>query len=188
MIKGSETTTTNTYASLHTNASIALDEAIQVEDGQFFKTMTSIIFSAFTIEAYVNHILKDKSENWVKVEKYSALKKVEELYSILEIKLDKSKRPIQSIKNMFDFRNMLAHGKTTTKIKTFKVKKNITDISSKDLLGHAESEWEDLNTLKNAKIFFEDMEKVIRLLHKRIEPKMDPFIIRSSSSGDAQVL
>lgn len=129
MIKGIEETTTKTYVSLHTNASIALDEAIKIKDGQFFKTMTSIIFSAFTVEAYVNHILKDKAKNWEEIEKYSAIEKVEELYTILGVNLDKSKRPIQSIQRMFNFRNMLAHGKTTTETKKFKIKKDIQDIS-----------------------------------------------------------
>lgn len=188
MIVGTEETTTNTYVSLHSNASIALDEAIEIKDGQFFKTMTSIIFSAFTVEAYVNHILKDKLENWKEIEKYSAIEKVEKLYNILEINLDKSKRPIQSIQRMFDFRNMLAHGKTTTETKKFKIKKNIQDISQKDLLGHAKSEWEKLNTLNNSKIFFEDMEKVIKLLHKEIEPETNPFLVSLSITGKAQVI
>lgn len=182
--EGTEEITTNTYVSLHTNASIALSEATKVIDGRFFKTMTSIIFSAFTIEAYANHILKDISKKWEEVERYSSLEKVYELYNILEIDLDKSKRPIQSIQRIFNFRNMLAHGKTTTVIKKFKLKKDIQDLSSEDLLGHAKPEWEELNTLKNAKVFFEDMEKVIKLLHEEIASNINPFLVRSVSSGD----
>lgn len=188
MINGTETTTTNTYVSLYANASIALDEAIKIKDGQFYKTMTSLIFTAFTIEAYVNHMLKDKSKNWKETEKHTSLEKVYELYDILGINLDKSKRPIQSLQRMFDFRNMLAHGKTDTVIKRFKIKKNIQNISQKDLIDNSKSKWEKLNTLENSKIFFADMEYVIKLLHKEIEPEVEPFQLISSSGGNAQVI
>lgn len=180
--------TTNIYVSLHSNAKISLDDAIKNNEGRFYKTMTSIIFSAFTIEAYCNHILKNNEENWKGLERLPPFVKLEELYKSYGIKFDKSKRPIQSIKTMFDFRNMMAHGKTETNNDSKKLKKDILSISQSDLLDLSKTKWEEINSLKNAEIIFEDMEKIIRLINSVIEKNEDPFICSIELNGKIRTL
>lgn len=45
-----------------------------------------------------------------------------------------------------------------------------------------------MNTLKNAKIIFKDMEKVIKLIHSSNEHNEDPFYVSSEQSGSIRTI
>jgi hypothetical protein len=96
-------------------------------------------------------------------------------YDILceELKLcpDFSILPYQTVKNVFKFRNAIAHGKTKV------AKVNNKKIDSQDnLFNHTPRVWwEKFSTLENAKRAEEDISRIIMVLHSASGQKDDPF-------------
>ena len=104
--------TVNTYAYMRAAASHSLDCGKRRERGSFYQFMSSLIFSAFTLEAYMNHLGSEKVEYWKEIESIRHLDKLKILYLTLDLDFDQSKRPLQTITKLVKFRNFIAHGKT----------------------------------------------------------------------------
>ena len=78
--------------------------------GLYPDMMASLIFSSFENEAKVNFVGWSVLENgWP--ERASIVAKIDLLLVVLKINLDWDKRPLQTIKKLNRFRNILAHGK-----------------------------------------------------------------------------
>ena len=185
----SEETQTNTYMYLYKTANINLVELEDSESGSFYKIITCITFSAFTLEAYMNHMGYDNCEFWTEIEKNKPLEKLKILYSIFGLVFDKSSRPIQSIIEMYKYRNLLAHGKTETTTNTTSINQEVTEIDMSQIVGFAQTRWESMTTSSNARRYFDDMKKVIELLHSNIDDEVsDPFLVFNSSSGSGSPL
>lgn len=184
-----EETHTNTYMYLYKTANINLEELENSESGKFYKILTCIIFSSFTIEAYMNHIGYDNCDFWTEIEKNRPLEKLKILYSVFGLEFDKSSRPIQSIIEIFKYRNLLAHGKTETNTNTTSVNQEVTEVDMSEIVGFAKTRWEAMTTAVNARRYFDDMKEVIILLHSQIESDIsDPFLVFSSSAGNGSPL
>lgn len=185
----SEETQTNTYMYLYKTAKINLEELENSESGSFYKIITCITFCAFTLEAYTNHIGYDNCNFWNEIEKNKPLEKLKILYSTLNLEFDKSSRPIQSMIEMYKYRNLLAHGKTETNINTTSINQEVTEIDISQIAGFAQTRWDSMTTSTNARRYFDDMKKIIELLHRNIESELsDPFLLFNSSSGSGSPL
>ena len=95
-----------TYAYLRKAAVDALEKAKSIEEGSFYQLMSSLVFSAFAVEAYLNHVGEHKIQYWGEIEKIEPMAKLKVLYSHLNLQFDPSKRPIQTIRQLFKFRNL----------------------------------------------------------------------------------
>jgi hypothetical protein len=129
----------------------------------------SMVFSAFTVEACLNHIGANRTTFWSSVErKLSPPDKLDLLANLFGLKIDFSKRPFQTFKRMFRLRDALAHGKT----------ESITEESTQ-LLREGEhpkmpmTNWEKEINLRNAKIYFEDTKAIFQILCDKAT--MDPL-------------
>ena len=80
--------------------------------------------------------------------------------------------PYQTLKALFKFRNLIAHGKS-------KILEETNAISSKDgpYVHAPKTEWEEYCELDSAKRAKEDILKVIKELHKQAGLGNDPFIM-----------
>jgi len=125
-----------------------------------------MLYCAFTMEAFLNHIgsllLKtwDKSEIW-----YKPKQKLKCISENLEITFDLSKRPFQTFNDLFVYRNWLVHGKTEEVHEPTIIETSIgPDFDF-------ESEWEKWTNYKTAKRFNEDTCKMMNELYhvKRLE-------------------
>jgi len=185
----SEETQTNTYLYLYKTAKINLEELENSQSGSFYKIIICITFCAFTLEAYMNHIGYDNCNFWNEVEKNKPLEKLKILYSTFNLEFDKSSRPLQSIIEMYKYRNLLAHGKTETTTNTTSINQEVTEIDMSQIVGFAQTRWESMTTSSNARRYFDDMKKVIELLHSNIEDEVsNPFLVFNSSSGSGSPL
>jgi len=70
-----------------------------------------VVFAAFAIEAYLNSIGARKITFWDELERLPWKKKVEILHKQAGSKPDWGKEPLQFAKEVFEFRDKLAHGK-----------------------------------------------------------------------------
>lgn len=103
-----------TYAHLWTSSEFMLECGRRDQNGASHHYLSSIILTAFALEAYLNHAGREILNSWEQVEKsLSPLDKFSLICDIANIdKLDPGKTPLSTIREIFKFRNMVAHGKT----------------------------------------------------------------------------
>jgi len=154
-----------TFAQLHAAGVHALQDGTGRAKGSFYEFMTANMFAAFSVEAYLNHLGPRKFNCWEKLERLPVESKLVLLLEELKQQPDFSRRPFQTVKEMFKFRNQLAHG--TTK----RVPESGTESSMQNLLlgespRYPQLEWENQCTQETAERFMEDAKAVIVQLHQ----------------------
>jgi len=110
-VHSSKTVYTHVY--LNIVAEEALNRAKTTEEGSFYSCMTAELFSAFCLEAYLNHLGSQKIPYWESVEKkLGPREKLGIICYEIGLKPDFGSRPFQSFRVLFQLRNSLVHGKT----------------------------------------------------------------------------
>lgn len=167
------------YVYLFKAAQFALERAESGKDNPFFDCMSTILFSAFSMEAYLNHIGRAYFLKWE--ENFECLKPKAKLGLIsqerMRASVDFSCRPFQSFNELFNFRNKLAHGKT----------EKVSLVSHQEITEYPLqpfTKWEKLCTLETTKRLYDDTQKMIRILHFNTPDKKDPFSIYNVSSTE----
>ena len=177
----------NTYAEMWHCSRVMLFNGQEYKTGSYWQFMASLVFTAFTMEAYLNHIGSKLFKCWDDLESLSPPKKLKLICEHLGIKADYSKRPYQSIKQLFKFRNEVAHGKSV-KIKSDKqiqyFEKDLDAIMKKPV----STSWERYSTEKNALKSREDIEAIIRELHDKAGIKDDPVFFHGMALGSASLI
>ena len=171
-----------TYVVLAKGAEVLIEKSKQDEEGSFYTRMSSLLLTAFTFEAYLNHLGTKIITFWEEIEPIRVMDKYSVLYKQLKIKPNFGSRPYQTLELLFKFRNAIAHGKSEILEKTKMVR------AQDDLHSHKPlTNWEKYCTLDNAKRAKEDISKIINELHKAAGLDGDPFILSSiteSSIGE----
>jgi hypothetical protein len=160
-----------TYAYLNMAARHALEHAEASEHGRTYDCMSVILFCAFTLEAYFNHLGKEKIRSWVKIErKLGPKEKLALLLDVIKHSVDESRQPFQTLTEIFRLRDALAHGKT----EEFKYS-GIQRLAANELPRDPEVFWLDFCTLDNAKRCFRDTNLMISELHEHAGLPGKPF-------------
>ncbi len=151
---------TRTFEYLRIAARVALEHLQEPEQtGQKYYAMQSMVFCAFAIEAFLNHLGNEKLQSWDSLErKLSPEGKLDLLLELNGSVIDKGTRPFQTFKEMMTFRNMMAHGRTeitTDPVVSIKEDgKERVDFPTK---------WQKAATEENANRFVDDLDS---LFHK----------------------
>jgi hypothetical protein len=82
--------------------------------GQFYTSQASLLFSAFTYEAFLNTLGPKLISFWRELEYLKPQQKLTIIAETLHYKPDFGQRPYQTWKALFDFRNIMAHGRDET--------------------------------------------------------------------------
>lgn len=121
--------------------------------------MASLVFTAFTLEAYLNHIDPKVFKCWEDLERLAPRGKLNVIAERLQVDINYGRRPWQVMKHLFSFRNVIAHGKSEL------VKLNglvpLHKYSESRFGDFARTDWEKYCTRENAKKAREDVEKII---------------------------
>jgi len=131
----------------------ALKEARDHEEGRFYNCTTCILFSAFCLEAYCNHLGEEMIPFWESIDRISIRNKLEVLSIHLDVELDFSCSPFQSFTPIFRLRNRLAHGRNER-------------LFEEETMEIPETKWQEEATLPNAERYFEDTKGMIEYLHE----------------------
>jgi hypothetical protein len=123
--------------------------------------MGAIMSSALCIEAYLNHIGERLFPHWEDIERLSPKGKLQVIAYQLNLSLNFSCRPFQSFTPLFQFRNLLAHGRTEEY-------EGERGVGEQDCTPDR-PRWEQESTLKNAERFLEDVEAMILCIYKKID-------------------
>lgn len=159
-----------TFVDLNHGANVLILKTEEEPKGSYYTTMGALLLTAFTFEAYLNH-LGQKLKLWDEIETIKVLDKYSDLCKELEISQEYSRRPYQTLKALSKFRNAIAHGKS-------QILEETKEVSSKDEpYEHApKALWEEYCTVKNAKRAKQDIEEIITELHKKAGFGEHPFI------------
>jgi hypothetical protein len=153
-----------TYAEMWHTSYCLFQKGIEDQKGCCHQFMASLVFTAFTLEAYLNHIGPKVFNCWDDLERLSPREKLNVIVEKLQVDIHYGHRPWQVVKHLFGFRNNIAHGKSVV------VKSNSVvplDRYSDDRLGdYARTVWEKYCTRENAKKAREDVEKIVHLLYE----------------------
>lgn len=172
----------NTYVETWHASIVTLHEAQKGPKGSmrsFYLVMASLIFTAFTLEACLNHISQQIFKCWNDLEQLSPSRKLNVIAEKLGIEKDDSKRPFQTVYKLFKFRNDIAHGKSVTlepEKQTVVVNDTFHDYTVDDYMrGRPETQWEKYCTLENAQRAQIDAKSIIQILHEASGSDDIPF-------------
>ena len=171
--------TVHMYAELWHASSCVLEKGVSDPRGSSWQFLSSALLTAFTFEAYLNHVGPSVLACWAQVERLPPLAKLELLCERLSIRFPggPSARPLQTVFKLFEFRNTVAHGRSVE----VAPKPELRDINDKldAQLGELpRAEWERLvRTDAFAKRSREDVQTVLEKLHEaRPAPKEGLFV------------
>jgi len=122
--------------------------------------VTALVMAAFSFEAYLNFVGENKFSFWNDVDRIPVRNKLNLICKNVDLQPDFSRRPYQSLIELWRFRNFLAHART----ETLEV---IQDGPPSEAPEYPETEWERQCTLKTAARLVKDVRIVSRDLHER---------------------
>lgn len=171
----------NTYAVMRHASHVILENAEKDPEGSFYQIMASLIFTAFMMEAYLNHIGQRIFKCWNDLERLSHESKLNLIAEKLGLVTNYGKRPYQTLSKLFKFRDSIAHGKSVS-LKSVNQTRIVDDTFDKYMREFLETQWEKYCTSENAKRALEDMETIIREVHNAAGMTDFPFNFGMQSS------
>ena len=150
------------HAYLRNISLCAFKDAEETQKGQQHNLLISMMFSAFCIEAYLNYLGENIVDFWEAIERNSPLQKLVILSSTIKEDIDFNKRPFSTFREIFKFRNLLAHAKTYDY--EFESFQNLSEDEKPSI---PLTKWEEMLNLKKAKLFLDDTKQLIETLNKK---------------------
>jgi hypothetical protein len=106
--------TVHTYSELWHASDCLLDAGVENPEGSSWQFLSSLMLTAFTFEAYLNHVGAVTFKCWADIDQLPPRSKLQLLCEALGVEFSEGygARPLQTISNLLNFRNTLAHGRS----------------------------------------------------------------------------
>jgi hypothetical protein len=153
------------HAELWHTANCLLEAGQREARGSAHQFRASLIFRAFYLEAFLNWLGHNLVPHWSYLERLKPKEKLDFLNDLVKVTPDYGSRPWQIVKELFIFRNDLAHGKPET-LKTESVE-DLNEFLDGRLGNEAQTEWEQFGTEASAVRAKEDIEQIATILYKK---------------------
>ena len=111
-IKGDVVRTLRTYDELYCLTGTYLHFAQKEEKFPLYNCMIVMVFCAFALEAYINHLGEKYVHDWCDYERKMPKEKLKHLLKISNHVIDLESRPYSYMNEIFDYRKLIVHGKT----------------------------------------------------------------------------
>jgi hypothetical protein len=162
--------------------SVHLSHVKEQHPGHYYSLLSAFLLSAFTLEAYLNYVGPVVERAWDDFEKSSPLAKLRHVACALGISLDSSMRPMQSIIELFTFRNRMAHPRASQVVEEYL---STSEEYQKDFYVEPRPKWMAFATEDNASRCHEDVGALIELINSKLpSPELLP-LHDNSWSGSA---
>jgi hypothetical protein len=166
-----------TFVDLNHGAEVMIRKSEEELKGSYYTTMSALLLTAFTFEAYLNHLGDKTFKFWKEIESVNVMGKYSALCQHYSITPAFSRRPYQTLGTLFKFRNAIAHGKSQILQET----KHVSSLDSPFDLSPI-AHWEEYSVLENAKRAKQDVSLLIIELHKAAGLGERPFVHGIGSS------
>jgi hypothetical protein len=152
-----------------------LEKGQAEESGAEHQFKASLVFTAFTLEAYLNWLGQKVFPRWSYLERLAPIEKLDVISDLLKLGVDNARRPWQTTKKLCRFRNAMAHGKPVT-IET-ETEEPVDEHFQEKLSEIDRTEWEKFCTREHAEQAREDVEEILRALRAAaaLDDQTDPF-------------
>lgn len=158
-------------------AGFHLQESERTEQNPFHSAMSCIIFSAFTMEAFLNYVGSCVFDFWDELERHlTSVNKINVICSQLKIRPDFSDRPFQSLEQAFNLKYYLNQGRIDSYSRTISLS------SAASACG--QDEWEKQCNPADARKIYDDMLQVMDILGREIEGENYPLSIHEVDEPD----
>ena len=137
----------------------SLQQAEEQEKTRFYYCTITMVFCAFSIEAYVNHLGAQMIQDWDAIERATIDEKLLIIANSKNKTINKNKKPFCYLNMIFDYRDNIAHGRTQT------ITKN-QSINPGGAPNMPTAKWEKMTTLNNAKAFRKNTKDIITSLSR----------------------
>jgi len=151
--------------------------------GSYYMFLASLSYSAFALEAFLNHIGKGTFECWEDMDRLSPKGKLNAICEKLSVQQDYSSLPWQVVPELIGFRNKSVHAKS----QSLKSSKIVTEQDGYENLMHEflVSDWMEFVTESNASKVRLNLEKIMQSIHEVSTYREDSLFspgIQSSSA------
>jgi hypothetical protein len=151
-----------TYTEFWHTSYCLLEKGQKNAEGSFHQFMASLVFTAFSFEAYLNHIGPKIFRCWDCLDRLGPKEKLAIIAEKIGLEVDYGKRPWGILKELFGFRNDIAHGKSR-KVDEDKVVPIVK--YDEHMRAFAKTDWERFCTRQNAERARNDVEAMVEALH-----------------------
>lgn len=140
-------------------------------------SLSAIVFCAFTLEGFLNHVGAELIEEWNNLfESLAPKAKLVLITDKFKIKFSFGEEPFQSFSKVFQIRNQLAHPKTKKHNYQGSDKKLKIKVGEKEWLA---DEWEIYSDLQKAKKIVFDTKEIIKRLEDELNIEKIPDFLLS---------
>jgi hypothetical protein len=151
--------------------------------GPYYQLCACLAFCAFSLEAYLNLLGERTVASWQDVHRAPPLAKLQLLLAKFGIRLHPGERPLQTIRELFMFRNWLAHARPDVILYDGE---HPIEEHEKVLYETPLHKWEKFPTDASATHAMDDVEEVITLLNtKSPYPEPWPMSLSWHSGGSS---
>jgi hypothetical protein len=142
--------------------------------------LASLVLTAFAFEGYLNYLGRRLFRTWEDFErKLNWDMKASLIADRIDLTLDRGKPPLQTICELFHFRNNVAHLKPPLKPLVEEYETDNLDLST--FYRPIESKVEKFCTEANAKLCIEDVQKMMSIFYEHAKIGGEPTILGSQS-------
>jgi hypothetical protein len=153
-----------TYAELWYTCLNLLKRGQENEEGSYYMFMGSVVFAAFSLEAYLNHLGPKVFRCWGPLDRLGPKEKLDVIAEKIDLPIDYGKRPWGIVKELVGFRNSIAHGRSDMLAVTNPVSISEYTNYMRELM---ETNWEKLCTRRHAERAHKDVEAIVKALHAK---------------------
>jgi hypothetical protein len=140
---------------------VLLNNAKRLNVGYFYEIMSCLVIAAFKHEAFINHLGYALLPNWHELEREKHADKQTAILTKLGLSIDKGQRPFQTLRDLFNARDELAHGKPQTLAHD-----SLVESGSREEMRRRKplTKWESLCTITFAQRAYDDTEEIADML------------------------
>jgi hypothetical protein len=176
-----------THAELWHTANCLLRAGQKDRLGSAHQFRASLVFRAFALEAFLNWQGQHLIAHWEYLERLGPRDKLDLVAELSHVTPEYGSRPWQIVKDLYGFRNDIAHGKAERLTSESTV--NADDSLDAELGRFVQTRWERFCTEENAVKAKEDVEEIAKALYdgasmtEKSEGPYGPFIAGFQTHG-----
>ena len=175
-----------TYSDFWRTSDVLLNRAQEKPEGSYFFLLGSLVFSAFSLEAFLNHIGEHIFKCWEDLEPLPPRSKLTVICERLSISVDWGAMPWQIVPEIVGFRNKVAHGKNALlRLEKIVPKDDEYEEKMREFLFAV---WQNYATEENAVCVRARLKDLFKLIHAQANIEGDLLFDYGPQTGDAKVV
>jgi hypothetical protein len=169
-----------TYADFWRTSEVLLERAQAEPGGSYYFFLGSLVFSAFSLEAFLNHMGESLFDSWSDLEILAPRGKLIVICEHLGLKPKWNVQPWQTVPELAGFRNKIAHGKNAL----VRFEKTVSrDKYEKLWKMFLFADWQKYASETNAVRVRKQLEALFRLIHEKANLEDDCLFNHGAQVG-----